>query len=352
MVLYTCEKCNKEFNRKSNYENHLKRKNSCVKKVDKDVLKTETIQKNPKKSEIIQNNPLLKQNRMECPYCSKFFSTMSNLNKHIKNSCKIKKQEENKKEKIFKSLLEKNDLLIKQNELLSQKLSQQSKEDKESTKIIKKLSQRISKLEKSSLVSINSNNITNNTTNNTTNIKNNNINIQVVQFGKEDLTKIDKKHYLKIFNDSRSSGYKFFTDVIKSIHFNPNYPEYHSIYISDINRNKCMIFDGNNWKLYYLDKDNNIISEIIEKTITYSNENNELIEQKYKNNESVKHRINIITKTLNKCDNDYIQDLIDEDEENPNNKTKENIKKCSDFKELVEEKVKLLLYNEKNNIVK
>jgi len=30
MVLYTCEKCGKPFNRKSNYEQHLNKKNPCI----------------------------------------------------------------------------------------------------------------------------------------------------------------------------------------------------------------------------------------------------------------------------------------------------------------------------------
>ena len=34
MVIYHCENCNKEFNRKSNYERHINRKNPC-KKVEK-----------------------------------------------------------------------------------------------------------------------------------------------------------------------------------------------------------------------------------------------------------------------------------------------------------------------------
>jgi uncharacterized C2H2 Zn-finger protein len=30
MVLYTCEKCNKEFNQKSNYLKHINRKKPCI----------------------------------------------------------------------------------------------------------------------------------------------------------------------------------------------------------------------------------------------------------------------------------------------------------------------------------
>jgi len=35
MVKYICEKCFKDFDRKSSYESHKKRKNPCVQKLNK-----------------------------------------------------------------------------------------------------------------------------------------------------------------------------------------------------------------------------------------------------------------------------------------------------------------------------
>jgi len=59
---YKCEKCNKEFNRKSGYDSHISRIRSCVK--DNNI-----------------NNV--------CEYCNKHYSTRFNLNAHL-NSCKEK----------------------------------------------------------------------------------------------------------------------------------------------------------------------------------------------------------------------------------------------------------------------
>ncbi len=38
MVCYKCEKCNKEFNQKSNYVKHLNRKTTCIKKLDNEHI--------------------------------------------------------------------------------------------------------------------------------------------------------------------------------------------------------------------------------------------------------------------------------------------------------------------------
>lgn len=63
MLEYKCDKCNKEFDRKSNYERHLNRLKSCIK----------------------QNND------NNCVYCNKIFSTNGNLIKHLKlGRCKNK----------------------------------------------------------------------------------------------------------------------------------------------------------------------------------------------------------------------------------------------------------------------
>ena len=61
MPIYTCDKCKKEFNRKSGYVSHSSRIKPCI----KDNI----------------NN--------ECIYCNKIFSTRFNLNAHL-NICKDK----------------------------------------------------------------------------------------------------------------------------------------------------------------------------------------------------------------------------------------------------------------------
>ena len=58
--------------------------------------------------------------------------------------------------------------------------------------------------------------------------------------------------------------------LIKKIHFNPEKPENHNIYISNLKNNYIMTYDGEKWNLHNRD---NIINDIID--------NNEIIlEQK------------------------------------------------------------------------
>ena len=118
MVNYKCLTCEKEFNQKCHFIEHTeKRKKPCevkIKKTEKilDIPINFEIFKNiPKNSEIVENNSNFniintEINNNICKYCLKNFSTTFNLNKHLKNSCKVKKLNEEKKEDIFNKLIE------------------------------------------------------------------------------------------------------------------------------------------------------------------------------------------------------------------------------------------------------
>jgi len=76
MVIHTCERCNKEFNKKSHYLDHIARKYPC-----KDIRY---------KAEIIQNPiDLNTLDKNTCIYCKKKYSNIYNLNKHYL-ICKLK----------------------------------------------------------------------------------------------------------------------------------------------------------------------------------------------------------------------------------------------------------------------
>ena len=64
MVKYECNKCSKIFDRKSNYDTHMKRKVAC-------------------------NEQISNGNNANCKYCKKIFSSYKSLHRHItKGSCK------------------------------------------------------------------------------------------------------------------------------------------------------------------------------------------------------------------------------------------------------------------------
>ena len=134
MTIYKCEKCKKEFNRKSTYNTHINRKNPC--KLDTN-------------------------DSTQCSYCNRIYSTKYNLNAHLK-LCTIKISDDDNKLQIEE---------LKKMLLTQQKKIEELSEHKESNQ-----------------------NIVNNTnSNNTTN----NI-INIFSAGKEDLSRLSKEEIIKI----------------------------------------------------------------------------------------------------------------------------------------------------------
>jgi len=177
MVKRQCRKCKAIFARKSHYDYHINRKYDCTPDAiylddtnDETNTNLEKFQNIPFCSEIvpnysktIQTNPNEKfkennlntteanTNNLSCGFCSKNYSTKTNLNKHLK-ICKLKKENDNEKENVFKLLLEKDkenkenkariEKLEKQNHLLMEKIDNLIPKTNEITKIhktIKKL---------------------------------------------------------------------------------------------------------------------------------------------------------------------------------------------------------------------
>ena len=188
------------------------------------------------KSNKVSNSKFLgsKENlKYQCNYCTRFFSTNSNMHKHIKK-CQIKIQKDNEKEEIFKKLLHE---MKKQNEKLGE-IEKQNKELKNEINEIK-----IKNINNSTINNLNNTNNSNNTLDQSNNI--NNYNIQLVAYGKEDYDKLTEKEYKIIIN----KGFKSVQEAVKSLHFNKNRPENHNIYISNIRDNYVMIYEGNKWEL-------------------------------------------------------------------------------------------------------
>lgn len=73
----------------------------------------------------------------------------------------------------------------------------------------------------------------------------NQVNIILVGYGKEDMTKIDKGDVIRALQN----GFKSSVRLTEAMHFNPKYPENHNVYISNMRDKYAMIFDGNKWEL-------------------------------------------------------------------------------------------------------
>ena len=244
---YQCSKCNKKFNKKSNYETHIyKKKKSCSNNNNNndDKNNNNSIQNNLKNithsSTFAHSSTSIKINK--CKYCNKEFSRKYTLKRHIEDSCPEKEKSDSEKKKIL-NLVEEQNIKIKKLEELLMKYSNQS-----NTTIQEQTNQNIQEQNNQNTQNINSNN--------TFNIQNNN-NVQLVAFGQEDLYAIPDKECKFYLNKGFDSVIKF----IEFIHFNKNKPEFHNVYIPNIQTLYANIFNGKDWELKQKEE---IINQLID----------------------------------------------------------------------------------------
>ena len=239
MVNYTCEKCNKIFKQKGHYLTHIDKKFPCVQtpiilfippeKLQKNTENEEKTNKTNKIDENIENNEIL---NLSCQFCGLVFNRKDNLNRHIKDRCKVKKLQDEEKENIFKILLAKDE------ELKTHKNQINKLEEyiKNISNINLDLNNKVNKLiEKISIGNINKGVINNNNINN---INNNNIIIttdQLCNFGTEDIKLIDPNLFKNL---NGKFGKEIFIECAKNI-FN-TLSKNKTLYFSDLSREKAM----------------------------------------------------------------------------------------------------------------
>ena len=224
MVTYICSICDKIFNDKYNYTTHLKKKFPCKKKESNKIL-TES------------QNTNFKEKEYKCYYCNKLFTTNSNWNRHVKINCKIKKKQENEKELTYNKLIDE-----------FEKMKNDMNELKKQSNILEKKNKELENMLKKTNV--------NQYIENQNNIENQNvININLIAYGREDLSKIDTKF---IF-EALQRGTSCIPVLTERIHFNIKYPEFQNVYIPNMGQQYCMVYDGNKWLL----KDKNTVIDYI-----------------------------------------------------------------------------------------
>jgi len=254
MVEYKCNKCNKIFNKKDNYNIHINRKYPCNNSSRIEPKNSHKLA-DPATNVPIENSIYLERditnsndnisntintaNTIQCSYCNKTFTLKSSLARHLNSRCTVKKDDTNKKEEIFQILLKQMKDMEEQNtkilnELRSENLKQQNQINELKKEISKKSSINIDKQ---------NNTVINNTNNQLNNIKQ--LNINVIAHGKEDLSFITQEQMKKILN----KGFKSIENFIQIVHFDKNRPENHNIYISNIKDSYVMKYDGDDWKL-------------------------------------------------------------------------------------------------------
>ena len=262
MVLYTCGKCLKTFNKKSNYIIHIEhRKNPCVSNSENITQFTLSSKKTAQftlqaekpalfalsaknKPQVLEEQIKIideTKTKISCEHCAKYFTRKASLIRHY-NTCTVHKniieQLKVENEKL------KNEQRIKEEENEKLKNEQRIK-DEENEKL--KNEQRIKdeeneklKIENEKLNNtiINKPAIINNGTINNNN--NNNININIVNYGEEDLSKLDLKKILKYDNS-------FIEMVFRDIHCNAEIPENQNILLPSLTRYDIYVKLNNEW---------------------------------------------------------------------------------------------------------
>ena len=246
MINYQCPRCHYIASEKYYIKRHYNRKNPCE-------VKYENV-------EIVAClKKLSKLEKPRCEYCNKSYSKKSNLTRHQK-TCKDKKNKE---------LVIKVEELKKENEKLKQNTQ--------------------------------GNSVTNIDNSHNKTINNINNNVIVIKFDVNNLsTRIPDAEKLKCFRDKTYQAPPI-EDFLKTIHFNPEYPEYHNIFKSDMNREWISMFDGTR----IVKQPENFVDDIIEKVekeIEYLIDNNEEYKEYYR---GLRTHLNMMKK-----DEEYRESLV------------------------------------------
>ena len=167
-----------------------------------------------KHAELTQNYAEFTQKHAEikCEYCKKIFTRKDSLPRHLK-TCKLKKEDEEDKKNLMNLVDMLNEQLIKRDKQIDE-------QNKQIQELIKKAGVNIG----------------------TQNIQQN---IKILAYKNTDLSHLTDQDYLQCLNRSNM----VIPHLIKKIHFNPEKPENHNIYISNIKNKYLMIYDGDKWTL-------------------------------------------------------------------------------------------------------
>jgi hypothetical protein len=169
--------------------------------------------------------------------------------------------------------------------------------------------------------------ITNNIkTMNHSTVNNNIIKITINPFLQDDMSKLSDKQKISIMKKC----YMALPELIKQVNFNPNIPENHNMYISDIKSKYGRINDGKKWIIEKVDK-------LVDDVISKKKDDMEDLLDEFADDipEKVIDKIRDVIETL---DYDPLSDDI---------KDKEKIK----FRKKIIDEVKMMLYNNKDVVL-
>ncbi len=272
--MYECPRCNYNCDTSTILRRHLYKKNTCnpvisdIKIEDIDIEKCK-----------------LSISLYSCENCHELFTMKSSLTKH-KNRCKnLPKDVDTNSFEYLKTIVD------KLNKQIEEKDKQMQEKDKQINELIKKAG---------------------NTTTNTTN----NINF-ILSYNNSSMDHISDSDMYACLRSCVLSV----PNLVQKIHFDPNVPENHNIYINNIKTGYAMVYNGKQWEL----KDRN---EMIENMI-----------YKYE------------FKLEDWCSSEEIQAAYPNAIKHLKDYTKRRDKNESEVMTNMKNEVKLILYNNKNLVI-
>ena len=239
MVSYVCKICNYSTNIKSHLNRHLKTKKHRVNEVSYGKKPKEIMGMSQNEPKMSRNEPAMSQNEpvifqkdiktYPCDYCDESFSTMANKRRHELHRCK-------ENTNVSNSIITKQENKIKK--LEKEKENQIKKLEKEMEKQRKEME--IQKKEMVKQIELLLTKVGNNyTTINNTNTNN----IQLNNYGSEDLSHITDA--LKTYLIKHPFG--AIQQLIEKIHFNRDKPENINLMITNKRDNKISVYEDGKW---------------------------------------------------------------------------------------------------------
>jgi hypothetical protein len=272
--------------------------------------------------EIIMNKPYTNDNDNEnkCIYCDKIFTRIDNLQRHLNGRCKSKGgYDDLEKIKEDMKIIMKNFMKLENNyqnlENNYQNLENVNVNLQKEIDVIKTNHQTTP------------DGVKNKTINNQINkgvILNNTLNIQIVQFGNEDIDKLNLTDAMKTY--LKSTGGNIASNMLTYINLNKDYPENNNICMTDMSREIVKMHNG---KKFVYKKFKNVKEDILNKVV----DNTRKLIDKFKNDESykkstdTKNKLKINEVSLKIIDGVSAEDIVRDE---INEKEKHLIKKKND----------------------
>ena len=260
------------------------------------------------------DNKVCYDKKNTCKHCGNKYSSTISMYRHMRESCKERKEsDENEKKQILKTLEIKNKELEDILKTKEQELIILKNKELEIALRNKEYELFAIKNEMASINQVKINGVINNIVNGTVN--NNTINnVTLIGYGKEDLSKIDKKDIMGNIN-----GFMTPIQLTETIHFNPKYPEYHNVYIGNMKSPYAMQYNGIEWSMIL---------------------KNELIDKLYDDKKAyIEENLEDFVKTLTKSKRAALERWLE---------TEDDHEKIKEMKQ----RMKLLLYNKRNTCTK